>query len=87
MLSCHKATELIEKKTVFSLSPVEKVQLYMHTRVCDACRNYQQQSELLDKVIQKELESLEEEKMSLDQDSDNQRINRLKEKLNSEKFS
>ncbi|MDN5350280.1 MAG: hypothetical protein PWQ54_1676 [Bacteroidales bacterium] len=87
MLSCLKATELIEKKSVFLLSPLEKAQLFMHTRVCDVCRNYQQQSELLDKVIQKELESINDEKLSINQESDNQRINRLKEKLDTEKFN
>ncbi len=87
MLSCHKATELIEKKTVFSLSPAEKVQLYLHTRVCDACRNYQKQSELLDVVLEQELKALHEENISEDRNTDDQRIIRLKGKLDTEKFS
>jgi hypothetical protein len=38
-------------------------------------------------VIQKELESINDEKLSINQESDNQRINRLKEKLDTEKFN
>jgi len=87
MLSCYKATELIEKKSVFILSPVEKAQLYLHTRVCDACRNYQKQSKLLDEVLEQELKALHEENISEDQNTENQRIDRLKGKLDSEKFS
>ncbi len=87
MLSCYKATELIEKKSVFPLNRVQRVQLFMHTQVCDACRNYQKQSELLDEVLEKEFRALNEENLSNDQESDNQRINRLSERLDKEKFS
>jgi len=51
MLSCEKATELIEKKIAFSLSPRERMQLFMHTSMCNACRNYEKQSKFLDKCL------------------------------------
>jgi len=53
MLSCEKASGLIEKKLHFPLSPVEKVQLMVHTSMCDACRSYQKQSTELDTLLDK----------------------------------
>ena len=55
MLSCRKATELMEKKLHFKLSPVEKIQLYLHTRMCDACNAYQKQNEAMDLALHKHL--------------------------------
>ncbi len=51
MLSCKKASGLIEKKSHFPLSPIEKIQLIMHTRMCDACKNYQKQSKDMDSLL------------------------------------
>ena len=55
MLSCKKASGLIEKKLHFPLSPVEKVQLIVHTSMCDACKNYQKQSAELDTLLDKHI--------------------------------
>jgi hypothetical protein len=52
MLSCKKATELIEKKWVVKLSPIEKIQLTVHTSVCNACKTYEKQSEIIEKSIE-----------------------------------
>jgi hypothetical protein len=51
MLSCQKATELIEKKMYFRLSKVENIQLHMHKSMCEACTNYENQSKILDKAL------------------------------------
>lgn len=48
MLSCRKATELIEKGKVVKLSLVEKMQLRLHTSVCSGCSAYQKQSKIID---------------------------------------
>ena len=50
-LSCFKATELIEKKLHFHLTFSEKMQLKIHKAMCDACTNYEKQSEIMDKII------------------------------------
>lgn len=52
MLSCLKATELIEKKFHIKLSFKERLQLRMHLMVCDKCARYEKQSEFLEKGIQ-----------------------------------
>ncbi len=54
MLSCKKATELMEKKGFVRLSNVERIQLFMHTRMCDACGRYAKQSKLIDKVLRQD---------------------------------
>jgi uncharacterized paraquat-inducible protein A len=53
MLSCKKATELIEKRLVTKLSAVEKIQLKMHTAVCSQCSTYENQSDIIEKCISK----------------------------------
>lgn len=55
LLSCRKATELIEKKIFFGLSKKEKVQLFMHTSVCEYCARYQKQSKELDSLLKAHL--------------------------------
>ncbi|HKL34229.1 MAG TPA: hypothetical protein VJ919_16935 [Tangfeifania sp.] len=52
-LSCLKATELIEKRFHIELSLKEKIQLKMHTMMCDACTLYEKQSEIIENEIQK----------------------------------
>lgn len=44
MLSCKKATELIEKKNCVKLSMTEKIQLNLHTKMCKSCNAYKQES-------------------------------------------
>jgi len=56
LLSCLKATELIEKKMNFKLTGREKLQLSMHKMVCNACRNYEKQSKLIEMGMLKQPE-------------------------------
>jgi hypothetical protein len=53
MLSCLKATELVEKKIYFRLSVFERIKLLFHTRNCEVCHHYQKQSVWLDKVLKR----------------------------------
>ena len=55
LLSCLKATELIEKKLHFKLSFTESLQLSMHKMVCEACSNYEKQNILIEKSISHEV--------------------------------
>lgn len=50
-LSCLKATELIDKKSVVKLSVRENLQLKMHTSICNACKEYEKQSIFLSTLI------------------------------------
>lgn len=51
ILSCRRAAELIDREKHANLRPVEKIQLFVHTRMCDACRNYITQSHLIDSIF------------------------------------
>lgn len=51
-LSCHKASEFIEKKLHFKLSFGEKMQLELHKMMCSACSRYEKQSVLIEKSIE-----------------------------------
>ena len=51
MLSCKKASELIDLKSVRKLSMKEKVILRMHTSMCDGCTAYLKQSKILDDML------------------------------------
>ena len=51
MLSCKKATFLIEKSHDTPLSFIGKLQLSMHLKICDKCSRYQKQSLLIKKVL------------------------------------
>lgn len=60
MLSCKKASELIDKQSVVKLSWKENVQLQMHTAMCDGCKAYKKQSRLLDNLLQNHLHDSKE---------------------------
>lgn len=51
MISCQRAGELIEKKNAGELSFVESLQLHAHKAMCDACRLYEKQSEMIDNLL------------------------------------
>lgn len=51
-LSCRKAAELIEQQSFAPLPPGQKVQLWMHTRICAGCKVFQHQNELMDRLLE-----------------------------------
>lgn len=57
LLSCAKATELMEKKFHFKLSYTEKIQLELHKMMCDACKRYEKQSEIIEKGVKAQTSS------------------------------
>lgn len=73
MLSCLKATELIEKRFMVKLSLTDKIRLKMHTSVCKACKNYEKQSQAIHFAITKLKEEQDEETRRL--------ISDIKEKI------
>lgn len=53
MLSCVKATELMEMKEFERLSFINNLQLKMHTSMCSGCRDYMKQSKLINELLSK----------------------------------
>lgn len=58
ILSCKKATLLIEKQQVQRLNPIRRAQLFMHLKICDGCFQYQQQSLLIEKLLKEKNHTL-----------------------------
>ena len=58
MLSCVKATELMEMKKHVHLSFIKTMQLHMHTAMCSGCRNYMKQSSLINNLLQNKFNTL-----------------------------
>ena len=50
-LDCHKATFLIEKRTMKKLSFFEQVELRIHLAGCSVCRTYKRQSYLIGQMV------------------------------------
>ncbi len=57
MLSCVKATELMEMKEHVPLRLVKTMQLHMHTAMCSGCRNYMKQTKLIDELLRRTFET------------------------------
>ena len=80
-LSCKKATELIEKGSVFQLRKVEKVQLILHLKMCRRCKLYEKSSDNLDKLIAKEFEKKTETGPSISEGFKKELLERLKKEI------
>ncbi len=53
MLSCVKATKLMEMKENVPLGLLKTMQLHMHTAMCSGCRNYMKQTKLINQLLNK----------------------------------
>ena len=51
-LSCDKATALIDRREFVALSLTERAGLYVHLRICRACRTYEEQSARVDRWLE-----------------------------------
>jgi len=53
MISCRKATLLIEKRDAGGLTLAENFSLGIHTIMCEACKRYERQSQLLETLLER----------------------------------
>ncbi len=60
LLSCKKASELIDKRAVIKLNAKERVMLGMHIKVCSACAAYKKQSKIIDSLLHNHLDPSDE---------------------------
>jgi len=75
MISCEKATFLMEKKKLIRLSWMERIQLRLHKSMCTACRMYGKQSRVLDHLLKKYFQDTESSS------SDQQEISSLQKRI------
>lgn len=64
LLSCKKASELVEKKQDKKISIVESLQLKLHLWICTACAIYEKQSKALETLLRKISSTPKIEKLS-----------------------
>lgn len=57
MKGCQEITELIEKGNITTLSRKDKVAMRLHLMICKLCREFQKDSKILDKAIQKAMKT------------------------------
>lgn len=79
--SCQHATELVEKKNIVPLSLLEKIRFNAHMMICSACRSYQRQSVLLEKMFHRlnDTMPLEENVPKMDATSKTTVLDKLRE--------
>lgn len=53
MINCEEVTYLIEKRELKKLTFKEKINLKLHSAMCKLCRNYENDSRVLGKIIKK----------------------------------
>ncbi len=58
MMSCVKATSLMELKEQVPLSFIKNMQLRIHIMLCSGCRNYMKQSKIIDELLDKKFSSV-----------------------------
>lgn len=75
VLSCKRATELVEKQHATQLSFLERNQLNFHLKICKHCKEYKEQSEVIESLINK-LYTLSNIK-----EGDSEEIEKLKAKI------
>jgi hypothetical protein len=68
VLSCKKATQLIEKKAIVKLSMKENIQLHLHKSMCSACTEYEKQSKKIDRLLHDYIGNDPAENNSLEED-------------------
>lgn len=77
MISCFRSTELMEKRNLVGLNPYEKMNLFFHKTMCDACTTYEKQSKLIEKLLHKHIHDIAESEVPVLSNEN------LKEQINS----
>ena len=80
--NCRKATFLIEKKQIGTISLREKLELKIHLAGCSVCRTFQQQSIVINKMVHDLLHSAQSREITLDKEFKDELQNRIEEELN-----
>lgn len=57
LLSCLKATLLVEKKQLQGLTFQERIQLKGHLALCEGCKTYQIQSKFISEALTQKIEN------------------------------
>lgn len=53
--SCRQATLLLEQHALHPLGTGDRLRLWMHQRICSACRTYARQSAVIDRLLRERM--------------------------------
>lgn len=81
VLSCRKATRLIEKKHAHGLKPLESIQLKVHTSMCSACSAFEKQSKILDEAIEEITREEKSKEVNISEDAKKHIISNIDKKV------
>ena len=62
MLTCRELSEMVSRAQDHRPSWLERWRMHVHLRVCDGCRNFQDQMNLLRRMVRKHPALREEDK-------------------------
>lgn len=82
--NCRKATFLIEKKQIGSITLRERLELKIHLAGCSVCRIFQKQSILINQMVKQLFQSSGGEHVHLDENYKRELQSRIDEELNKE---
>ena len=71
VLSCTKATYLIEKQLHAKLNLIERLQLHIHLSLCSYCSDYGKKAELLDELTKMSVRDNEVDPLFTSKEIDN----------------
>lgn len=81
--NCKKATFLIEKKQIGTISPREKLELKIHLAGCSVCRIFEQQSIKINEMVKNLFHTnSQQEEIKLDEDFKKAMQERIEKELN-----
>lgn len=80
--NCRKATYLIEKKQISTITFVERIELVIHLAGCSICRTFEKQSKLINQVVKDLFRSSVTPPTQLDEEYKRNLQTRIDEQLN-----
>lgn len=81
LYNCRKATFLIEKKSLTTISVREQMELKIHLAACSVCKLYQQQSGFINQMVKKHFVKEPTQVGSLDHHFKEDLANKIKVKM------
>lgn len=80
--NCRKATYLIEKKQISTITFVERIELVIHLAGCSICRTFEKQSKLINQAVKDLFRSSVTPPTQLDEEYKRNLQTRIDEQLN-----
>lgn len=80
--NCHKATFLIEKKQIGTITLKEKIELQIHLASCSICQTFMKQSLVINQMVRNIIYTRQSTQSTLEEPFKKQLQDRIEERLN-----